>query len=199
MGRSHDLTRQGVKIASQRVERILNVRWRKRSEKFPLQNVVLNGTGFEDFGQSPIEDGGYSIITHHDVGWLQVAVNDTVGVRKSHSLTDLKKCRKHGLPLRYVIDCLADRLFHGFPTNEIHDDVSRTGGINIEIVDSQDTRVPKLTRDSRFAKESRRILCAVFVVFLNDLDSNLTLQLHIPAPINEAHTAFPNLLTNPVS
>ena len=43
------------------------------------------------FGKSPIHDLHFTKGAYHDVGWLQVAVDNSLAVRVRHGLADLLK------------------------------------------------------------------------------------------------------------
>ena len=45
----------------------------------------------QPFGDTPIQNENFSKITHHDVPWFEVAVNNIMGMRKSHRVADFHK------------------------------------------------------------------------------------------------------------
>ena len=119
--------------------------------------IVLHGG---DFGESPVHDHDFAVVSDHDIGWFHIAVHDALVVSEREALSAVQQG---------IDDCLtriaadefgitfgdAIKNFAEISTAEpLHGEVGVAFGVAAEFVDGDGAGVRNLGGDAGFAEES---------------------------------------------
>ena len=124
----------------------------------------------------------------HDVGGLDVAVNDAARVAVVEGLGDLD-ADVHDLAEAQRL--VADQAQQGRPADERHDEEERAL-VAAEVVDRHDRRVIHLGDDLRLALEALLELRGQ-VARGDELDGDLAVEQRVARAVDDAHAAAPEL------
>ena len=161
-------------------------------------DLVGDAASTQDLGQSPVDDLHLAERSNHDVGGLQVAVNDAlrvgVGHRLANGLPDLEEA--HAI----LLDRLAPREHRRErpPLDQLHREERTLIGHQPQLVDRHDARVLQLAADLRFFDESLEDFGALGELGVGDLDRDVATELDVVPAQHDAHAAARDLTQNAV-
>ena len=110
-------------------------------------------------GEAPVHDVGLAVLAHHDVGRLEVAVDDALGVGVGHGLADLQQ-DVQGACHRPVVVPFVDELedlAQVAAAHERHREVDLAVLVDAHLVHRDDSGVVELARDLRLLEEARQL------------------------------------------
>jgi hypothetical protein len=166
----------------------------------PCARLARDAVG--QLGDAPIHHQDFAEVADHDVGGLQVAVDDAARVGVRNGLTDVEKDVEETpepdfaerLWVRGRL-ALLEKALERLAANELHRVVRAAFRIDPEIVNGDDVRVLELRRDLRLLHEAREELDRKLRPrHRRDLQRDLATQLRIGAPQHAAHRAATELL-----
>lgn len=105
----------------------------------------------EDPPHAEVEDLDHSTAQQHDVGGLEIAVNDTGGVRRGQPVRDLSAQRRD--PADGQLRMLAHQVSQGLPVEKLHRDVGQTGAVHPAVDDAREVAVVEPAHDAHLAFE----------------------------------------------
>ena len=158
----------------------------------------LLGSG--DLGDAEVGDLGRPIGGDHDVGRLDVAVNDALLVGVVEGVGGLRQDAEH--PLRRHGSLFRQPLIHGRPVHVLHGDV-RQVVLLLHVVNGDDAGMGEDSRRSRFPEKA---LPQAFLLFrgalfaqLDGLDGHRPPDVRIDGVVHHAHGATAQLSDDLVS
>ena len=148
---------------------------------------------FSQLGQAEIEQFHTAIVGYHDVGRLQIAVNDTGGVRAREGVGDLDSILQCIFETKSIFaDALAERLawrqLHG---DEVGGTLRQICGVDVVNVDD----VGVIQGGSRFRLLHKAALAIGTGngIWTQHLDGDGTVEMGIESTIHDAHAALAEL------
>ena len=141
----------------------------------------------ERFGEAEVQHLHGAVFADLDVRGLQIAVDDSLIVRRFERLGDLLRNRER---LRERNRALCDPLGKRRAFNQLHD--QRMDPVRVfESVDVCDVRMVERRQHLRFALETRESLRVGGEEVRQNLDGDVTVQPRVACPIDFAHSAGP--------
>ena len=135
-------------------------------------------------GQAEIGDLGASIGADQDIIWLDVAVDDALGMDGGESQGDLgADARRHR---RRQMSGLVQHPPQAMPDHQFHDQVGDAIAF-ARVHDLDHMRMLDARRGPALAQEALFGMAAVAGLIEQDLDRDLTAQFAVPAPIHRPH------------
>ena len=158
-----------------------------RPQRLPGQGVL----GGIESGDPEIGHLDASVLQHHDIVWLDIPVDHTLGMGMLQCLGDLGAEMQrfppaHGTPLLHV-------LLEGQPVNELHHDVIGIPGV-IHIVDCHDIRMGEHGDGLALRMEPSAEVLVPVQLLLEDLHRHITIETMVHGTIDHGHSAPADLL-----
>ncbi len=114
----------------------------------------------DDFGEAPIHDKDFAVFAEHDVGRLEVAMDDALGVGVGDGVTNFL-VNTQQLMERVTVDhiglALAQAVEHvleGGAPDVFHGVIVLAGGVHAEVVDGDDVGMVEPTEHEGFLREA---------------------------------------------
>ena len=142
-------------------------------------------------GKPPIQNERFAVVPEHDVGWLQVAMDNSLTVGVGDGLTDADE------PPQQLTERLGSRggmvLGDGLPQrqapHELHGVVGASGGIASQGVDRHDTGVLELAGDLGLVDEPPPAAGVVGQLGADLLERHLAVQGNVPGDSDQPQPA----------
>jgi hypothetical protein len=150
---------------------------------------------FDRLGQPEVEHFHRAVRTHLDVGGLQIAMDDTLPVRRFDRLDDLARDGQRFLERDRIV---RDPVGQGLAVDQLHDErhrpLSRSGrrAAVLDAVDRGDIGMIQRGEDAGLALEARQPLGIVCKRVREDLDGDVTPEPRVACAVDFAHSAGPD-------
>ncbi len=151
--------------------------------------VVFTLPAAQVLGEAPVHDLHLTEGAHHDVGRLQVAVDDAPAVREAHRLTNLEK----GLQQPRLVGVL-HLVGEGAPGDQLHGQEGRAVGQRSQGVHWRDAGVGQPGGDLRLAHEAVAVGAAQ-----QHLEGHVAVQGHVKGAQDAPHAAASDLAQHAVA
>ena len=148
----------------------------------------LRGGG--DPGQAEVDDLDLAVRLQVDVGGLQVAMDDPVGVRKGEAVADLIDEVELGLQAHRPLP--VDDLLEVRPLQQLHGDVQMSL-LFAEVVDGDDVRVVEAGGRLRLAQEAPPKVVVGADPRAHGLDGDVAAQDRVVGAVDVAHRSLADL------
>ncbi len=147
----------------------------------------------EDLRQAPIQEVHLAVLAEHDVGGLEVPMNDTTSVDEVEGETELTEVRQEA-PLAETLghrlgpesQADEDRL-EGAALHPAHREIRRAFLSAAEIVDRDDRGVLQLPLHPRFEEEARPHVISMREALARDLHGDVSPHRRVEAELHLAH------------
>ena len=159
----------------------------------------------QDFGNAPIHDQYFPEFADHDVGRLEVPVNDAFGMGIGNGIAgfakDIEQPRER-IPVdggRLALTQTVQHFLEGGAAHKFHGVIIATLGIHAEIVDWYNMRVIQSSEDEGFLSEAVGEIGVGGNLRRHHLEGHVPLELVIEGQIHFSHAAFGQLPRNLVA
>ena len=143
-----------------------------------------------DLGQPEIQHLGVTAPGQEDVGRLDVAMDDALGMRRVQRIRHLDA---HPEKRAHLHPAARDRLLQRLALQQFHRQV-RPPLVVADFVDCADIRMIQRGRRPRLAAKPHQRIRILHQVIGQELDGGESLELHVPRPVHHAHSAAAKLL-----
>jgi len=137
------------------------------------------------FGESEVEDFHLAGGLDHDVGALQIAMDDAALVRARDAGRDLARDVEE---LRRLERATMEALRQCFPFAVLHDEIRSAIGL-ADFVDGGNVRMPDGRRCPRLAHETRAALFGHEIFGAEDFERDGALESGVASEVNSTHPA----------
>ena len=146
--------------------------------------------GLHDLCETEVDDLGVAVVGDHDVGRLQIAVDDALLVCAREPFGDLGRERERA---RLRQRAAAERLAQLLAANQLHRDERHTVGL-ADLVDDRDVRMLEHGCRTSLLQQAVAAHRVVHEIVGKDLQRDFAAELHVDGAIDDAHAAAANLV-----
>ena len=143
----------------------------------------------QHFRQAPVHDLHLAEAAHHDVGRLQVAVDDVVRVGVGERLADLLEDGREPAALGRRVGPRLQQPVEGGALDELHGQEGPAVGQRAEVVDRRDGGVLQLAGDAGLVGEAAGGGGVGAVLLLQHLDGDFAAERGVGGAVDDAHAA----------
>ena len=147
----------------------------------------------QHLGQPPVHDLHLAEAADHDVGRLQVAVDDVVGVGVRHRLADLLEDRHEPAAVGRRVGPAFEQLVEGLALDQLHGQERPAVGQRAEVVNRRDGGVLQLAGDAGLVGEAAGRPGFGAVLLLQHLDGDFAAEGGVGGAVDDAHAAAGDL------
>jgi hypothetical protein len=145
-------------------------------------------------GQPPVHDLDLAELAHHDVGRLQVAVDDAARVGERHRLTDLLEDGQEARQVGRGAGPLPEELGEGAALHQLHGEEGPAVVQPADLDDGHDAGVLQPAGDLRLLQEAALQVGAPTKLLAQHLDGQVAAQVGVGGAVDGAHAAAADLL-----
>ena len=148
----------------------------------------------DQLGQTEVEDLHEAVLGDHHVFRLQVAMDDSLLVRRGEAVGDLRRDVQRPAVRRRPA---AQQRPQVRSLDVLHDDVRRAA-VGADFVDGHDVRMVERRRGARLAREARQTLAVAGETLREDLDGHGAAERRIARNVDLSHATRPERPDDPV-
>jgi hypothetical protein len=147
-----------------------------------------------NLSQTKVENFGVSALSDKNICRLDVAVNDSLGMRRIERIGDLNCQRENRVSLHRTV---ADAMFQRHAIQKLHDD-KRLLILLSDLINGTDIRMIQCRRRLRLALEPGQRLRVVGDIVRQELQGNEAVEFNVLGFVDNTHAAAAELLHDAV-
>jgi hypothetical protein len=180
------INRTALGLLGRHVRRRAHDEARSRAQR---RHSRLSGTGLNELGKSEVENLGTPVARDHDVGRLDIAMNDAACMRRVQSRCDLRTVLER---LRNWQRALGKHFVERCALDELHCDEGGAG-VLVDVVDGDDVRVIESGGGTRLLDEPTASIGVGRCLGRQHFDRHRSPEPAVDRAVHHAHAAAANL------